>query len=172
MYCAWKVGGQIFPTEKARVHLSGDATLKTGLITNLCEKAPDIVKKEFATLERNKRLEKNQRVQSAKRAAELMLISPEALKKRKKQKQLPFKPFALANKNVDDAWALAFVGLDIAPHKIDNPLFRDAIAATMQAKSGYCICMLLFELLLLLLLFVIAFACYCYCFYLYTIAFV
>ena len=42
MYCGWKVGGKSFQNQKARVHLSGDATLKSGLIMELCEKAPGV----------------------------------------------------------------------------------------------------------------------------------
>ena len=137
MYCGWKVGGASFQNQKARVHLSGDVKLKTGLIMDICEQAPLEVQEEFALLERQKRLEKSKKTASRKRAAELMNVSPAAIKKRKKQSPLPFTKNVLPNTEVDDAWALAFLGLDIAPYKIDNQLFRDAIAATMKAKSGY-----------------------------------
>lgn len=137
MYCGWKVGGKSFQNKKARVHLSGDATLKTGLITDLCTKAPNIVNEKFALLERQKRLEQSLKSQSRKRASELMSISPDALRKRKKQSELPFRRDKLPNNEVDDAWALAFFALDIAPYKIDHPIFRQALAATMKAKSGY-----------------------------------
>ena len=137
MYCAWKVGGKSFQNKKARVHLSGDKSLKSGLITAVCEKAPDAIKKQFAELERHKRFQIEHKQTSRKRAAELMAISPVVIRKRKKQSSLPFTRQSLPNKEVDDAWALAFFGLDIAPLKIDHTLFRNAIAATMQAAPGY-----------------------------------
>ena len=42
MYCGWKVGGKCFQNKKARVHLSGDSSLKTGLIVDVCVKAPGV----------------------------------------------------------------------------------------------------------------------------------
>ena len=133
MYCGWKVGGKYFQNKKARVHLSGDPDLRNGLITEVCQKAPEVVKQEFALLERQKRVEQQQLVASRKRALELLSMSKT---KHKKQKSLPFQRAVVPNDVVDDAWALAFFGLDIAPSKISSLLFRDAIATTIKAKSG------------------------------------
>ena len=148
MHCGWKVGGKNFQNNKARIHLSGDPSLRNGLITEVCNKAPAKVNEEFALLERTKRLEKAKEVASRKRAAELMQVakhsSPAA--KRKKQQQLPFKRDRLCNDDVDNAWAHAAFALDIAPNKINHDIFREAIAATMRAKKGsvfYCIHILL-----------------------------
>ena len=146
MHCGWRVGGKNFQNNKARIHLSGDATLRNGLITQVCTKASKEVQQEFAKLERDKRLEKSIKVMSRKRAAELNLIkkySSPAGKKRRRQSSIPFKKDRLCNDDVDNAWAHAFFGLDIAPNKINHVLFRESIAATMKAKAGsvfFCFC--------------------------------
>ena len=56
-----------------------------------------------------------------------------------KQSRLPFSPKALSRDEVDDAWGEAFFGLDIAAYKIDNLLFREAIAATRKCKAGFVV---------------------------------
>ena len=116
------------------MHLSGEPQLRNGLITEVCEKAPEHVKQEFSLLERRVRLERQQQSVSRKRASELMHNSP--LLKRKKQQSLSYQKEIVDNDVVDDAWALALFGLDIAPNKIDHDLFREAIATTLKAKPG------------------------------------
>ena len=56
-FCKHEIGDKSFPNAKARVHLSGDVTLKTGLISVLCPKAPSDVKEQFALLEKTRRLQ-------------------------------------------------------------------------------------------------------------------
>ena len=75
MYCGWKVGGKYFQNKKARVHLSGDPDLRNGLITEVYQKAPEVVKQEFALLERQKRVEQQQLVASRKRALPGALVN-------------------------------------------------------------------------------------------------
>ena len=54
-FCNFTLGGKNFANAKARIHLSGDNALRTGLISAVCPNAPDDVKKKFSDLEREKR---------------------------------------------------------------------------------------------------------------------
>ena len=137
-FCGWKLGGKNFQNIKARIHLSGDSSLRNGLITKVCDKAPAAIMKQFTILEQFKRDEKNRKSQSRKRAQELFHNSPltPSSKKPKQQKKLPFAPDVLSAEEVDSAWGLCFFGLDIAPNKATQPLFREAIAATRKSRKG------------------------------------
>ena len=55
MHCDFQVGGRTFHNQKARIHLSGDKSLRNGLITTVCTGAPEEVKRQFAALEETKR---------------------------------------------------------------------------------------------------------------------
>ena len=72
MYCDYILGGKSFQNKKSHIHLSGDTSLRTGLIGKVCTAAPDEVKAEFKLLEMTKRLEKEQIVKKRKRAEELL----------------------------------------------------------------------------------------------------
>ena len=143
IHCNWRMGGKSFHNEKARVHLSGDQTLRCGLITQVCTKAPEHIKKLFQKLEREKRQMKQETAIKRKRAAELLASSPKPaastsskkVQAKAKQCRLPFAPHRLPNSEVDDAWAKAFFGLDLTPNKIDHELFREAITATSRSKG-------------------------------------
>ena len=139
MYCNWELGGQNFQNSKARIHLSGDPSLRNGLISNICTMAPDEVKKQFAELEHAKREEKHVRVQKRIRMGQLLdsRTTTTASASPAKQSRLGFAPDSLADDDVDDAWGEAFFGLDIACAKIENPLFREAIVATKRSKVGF-----------------------------------
>ena len=54
MFCGFEIGGKCFPNQKARVHLSGDKSLKTGLISTVCSSAPDDIKTQFSMIEKKK----------------------------------------------------------------------------------------------------------------------
>ena len=125
----------MFQNAKSRIHLSGDVRLRTDIINTVCKNAPKEVMDQFAKLERTKRKEKNLKLISRKRASELLHASP--AKKRKAQGTLPFHKDEMSDDEVDSEWALAFFGLDIAPHKISHPLFRSAIATTKRSKRKY-----------------------------------
>ena len=139
-FCSWELGGKCFANAKARIHLSGDPQLKNGQIANLCTKAPDDIKEQFAKLERKKRKEKHQREMTRKRGMELMNGDPSSPVnvKRRKSKQITL-PFAssqtLSDREVDRAWGMACFGLDIAPNKLNDPLFRDAFHATQNSSK-------------------------------------
>ena len=136
MHCGYEMGGLTFQNGKARIHLSGDPSLRNGTIANLCNKAPDEVRQQFSLLERQKRLEKKQKNAQRKRATELMCATPSPVHKRKRntQRTLSFHNNISRDEDVDLAWAKAFFGLDIAPAKISHPLFREAIYATQKSS--------------------------------------
>ena len=139
MFCGLEIGGKTFPNSKARVHLSGDSSLKTGLISTLCANAPEDIKAQFTVLEKAKRAERKQKLDSRKRGAELMHSSPSLPSGKKKRVQTRLKFPAVSNvtdEQVDNAWGRAFFGLDIAVNKLSDPLFHDAVTATMHARPG------------------------------------
>ena len=51
-FCNWEMGGKNFQNNKARIHLSGDHNLRNGLVSIVCNGAPDNIKEKFAALER------------------------------------------------------------------------------------------------------------------------
>ena len=129
-FCGWRAGGKSFPNSKARVHLSGDVSLRSGLISQVCDKAPADVNKEFKLLVEKKRLEKEQAARTRKRGGELL-----DSKIPSKQSRLRLgSPVILKDEEVDRQWAEAFFCLDVAGNKIDHPLFREAIAATKRSS--------------------------------------
>jgi len=136
-YCDFKIGGRVFANAKARIHLSGDVTLKNGMVGRVCEKAPEEVQKQFALLERSKRADARNKALTRKRGNEMLAASPspEQKQKRSRQTQLPFIHTTLPDTDVDDAWGLACFGLDIAAHKINDELFRDAVRATQRSSN-------------------------------------
>lgn len=137
IHCGWRLGGKNFQNIKARIHLSGDASLRNGMISKVCDKASSEIRKQFTALENEKRLAKDRKMQTRKRSQELLQSSPGAISKKSKiQPRLPFSSESLPAAQVDDAWALCFFGLDIAPNKAIQPLFREAIAATRKSKKG------------------------------------
>ena len=134
-FCNWQLGGKSFANAKARIHLSGDPQLKNGQVANLCTKAPDDIQEKFAKLERQKRLDRQQREITRKRGLELMQ-SPASKRRKSKQITLPFKSSrTLPDREVDDAWGLACFGLDIPPNKLSDPLFRDAFFAAQNSSK-------------------------------------
>ena len=122
------------------MHLSGDTSLRNGLISQVCTKAPDDIKEQFADITKKKREEKERAQAKRKRMGELMRSnswggSPS------KQSKLEIKTrSSLKDETVDDAWGKAFFGLDISPNKVDHALFKEAIEATKQAKIKFVLC--------------------------------
>lgn len=70
-----------------------------------------------------------------KRKQELLSSSPKPAAKQSKLQISPSR--SLPDDVVDDTWGRAFFGLDIAPNKANNPLFREAITATKRSQPGY-----------------------------------
>ena len=136
MHCSFRLGGKNFPNAKERIHLSGDPSLRNGLISIVCSNAPDAVKTQFGLLVRTKRLEKEHRLKKRKRRDELLRSNKTAISPLK-QSRLAVTPPSLADDVVDDAWGEAFFGLDISVNKIQQPLFREAITATQRSKIGF-----------------------------------
>ena len=147
IYCNWRLGGKNFQNQKARVHLSGDNSLRSGLITEVCKKAPSDIQEQFKKLERVNRQNKIAERGKRKHAAELLASSPLAAAsttsakgkpkgKRSAQSRLPFTTHKLPDAQVDDAWAKAFFGLNMTPNKIDHELFREAISTTSKSRGG------------------------------------
>ena len=64
MHCSWEMGGKNFQNNKARIHLSGDPSLRNGLVSSVCTVAPEYVKTKFVNLERGKRDTKKFNVES------------------------------------------------------------------------------------------------------------
>ena len=50
-FCGFKLGGKHLQNRRARIHLSGDSSLRNGTISQLCTMAPDKIKKKFRDLE-------------------------------------------------------------------------------------------------------------------------
>ena len=134
MHCGWELGGKNFQNNKARIHLSGDPVLRNGMVTRVFPADPDNVKTRFANLERQKRSSKKSKAEKRRRSEVLMAVKNQDLTPTK-QSRLKYKQ-KLSGDYVDEVWAEAFFGLDIAARKVDNPLFRSAIEATKRAKSG------------------------------------
>ena len=134
MYCNFELGGKSFQNRKARIHLSGNPKLRNAIISKVCMSAPEDVKKRFTALVENKRMAKENEIKKRKRVKELLKskLSPAT----KQSKLCLGTKQSLPHAVVDEAWALAFFGLDIPVNKINNPLFREAIAATSQSKIG------------------------------------
>ena len=142
-YCGFKLGGKSFQVRKARIHLSGNNSLRNGLIAQVCTKAPPSIKEQFYEREIENTSKLNQEAASHKRSAELMASSPQltspaaaaAARKKRKQSTLPF-CLTTCDEEVDNVWGKAFFGLNIAANKISHPLFREAIDATVQSTKS------------------------------------
>ena len=133
-FCSWELGGKNFQNNKARIHLSGDHSLRNGLVSRVCIAAPDDIKQKFSALERVSRENKLNRKAKRSRGKELLGANKKA-KSPTIQSKLAYRSKATAEE-VDHAWGEAFFGLDIAPNKIDHPLFREAIAKTKKSRAG------------------------------------
>ena len=138
MHCGFQLGGKCFPNAKARIHLSGNSSLRNGSVSQLCTKAPEEVNRQFTLLEQTKRSAKHQKDVQRKRATELMCATPSPVIKRNRRIQgtLPFHRQIAKDDDVDLAWGKAFFGLDIAPAKISHPLFREAICTSQQSRTS------------------------------------
>lgn len=135
-HCNFHIGGKVFPNVKARIHLSGDPSLRSGIIANVCTKAPEEVQKKFRAIIAKKAEEKAQRLSQRKRARELSSanFSPSPAKQSKLYLGRQPRANLLDDDEVDQAWGRAFFTLDIAQNKVDQDFFREAIAATKLSK--------------------------------------
>ena len=133
-YCDYRIGGKSFQNEKARIHLSGDPTLRNGRIANVCTKAPKEVNEKFQLIVKQRRMDRKEMIDRKRRRAEL--LSPKQIRV-PKQSKLRISPVKLQDKYVDECWAKAFFVLDIPINKIGEPLFRQAVEATTKSKTGY-----------------------------------
>ena len=137
VHCGWQLGGKVFPNAKARIHLSGDNSLRNGSIAKVCDKAPEAIQNKFATICRAKIAAKDAELQSRKRAAAL-LQSEKFGGSPAKQSKLGFRSrHELPDEAVNLCWVKAVFGLDIAANKVDKDLFREAIQATKRAREKY-----------------------------------
>ena len=132
-FCNFKLGGKAFPNKKARIHLSGDASLRNGIVSTVCAVAPADIKKQFSLLVQTKRMELDLAKAKRKRKAELLKSTPQNFK----QAKLQLSPGMLQDELVDEAWGRAFFALDLPANKIANPLFTGAVAATKRSSRGY-----------------------------------
>ena len=128
-FCNWEMGGKNFQNNKARIHLSG-------LVSIVCNAAPDNIKEKFSALERLKRVAKAQNKAKRQRADELLGKNKKGKPSPSRQSKLGYRNKATAEE-VDLAWGEAFFGCDIPVAKIDHPLFRQAIAMTKRSRTGY-----------------------------------
>ena len=136
-FCTFQMGGKCFPNMKARIHLSGDPSLRNGVVGQVCKEAPDKVKQKFANLVKAKRKTKEEIASKRKRQQEVLSATQPCLKQSKLKVNGTLKDDA-----VDDAWGRAFFTLDIPPNKIANPIFREAVAATKRSSLGCVSCKL------------------------------
>jgi hypothetical protein len=136
VHCNYHIGGKVFPNIKARIHLSGDPQLRSGIISVVCPKAPEEVQKKFRAIIAKKAEEKEQRIVKRKRARELSNanFSPSPAKQSKLYLGRHARVNLLDDDQVDQAWGRAFFTLDIALNKVDQEFFREAIAATKLSK--------------------------------------
>ena len=133
IHCGYEIGGKVFPNAKARIHLSGDNSLRNGIISQVCTRASDDIKKKFVAIIKEKQEQKDFKVAKRKRAQELKRSN--SWSSPAKQSKLGLnKRNTLKDRDVDDAWGRAFFGLDISFRKIDKPLFRSAIEASQKSK--------------------------------------
>ena len=132
VHCNYQLGGKIFPNAKARIHLAGDTSLRNGMISQVCTRAPEDVQKKFRAIIKQKQEERQRKNVKRKRAKELLearnFDSPDSqctlsMSRRNNLSQM----------EVDKAWGTAAFTMDIAPTKICSPFFRDAIQATMRS---------------------------------------
>ena len=138
MHCNHEIGGKVFPNARARIHLSGDPDLRNGMVSQVCQQAPEEIKTQFALLHRTKLMAAENKAKKRKRAKELMrskFASANGVNSPAKQQKLQFMPKMLHDDDVDDAWGRAFFGLDIATHKVQNDLFKEAIECTKMSSS-------------------------------------
>ena len=134
-YCSWEMGGKNFQNNKARIHLSGDMNLRSGLLSQVCSAAPDNIKQQFSALERVSRDNKQRRAAKRKRAKELLSANKSADKNTPiKQSRLRYR--RVTGEEVDHAWGEAFFGCDITVNKVDHPLFRQTIMMTKKNKAA------------------------------------
>ena len=108
MHCNFRIGGKCFPNEKARIHLSGDTTLRNGMIARVCDSAPDEVKAQFVKLQKDKLERKLLNLQKRKRAQ--VLLAAKGLSSPAKQARLALVTRTLADEVVDDCWGKVFLG--------------------------------------------------------------
>ena len=129
-YCNWEMGGKNFQNNKARIHLSGDPLLRNGMISRVCERAPDDVKQKFTQLEYKKRETTRKKAEKRKRAQELL----QRKRFKSEQSTLDGRKCDISDDAVDAAWGQFVFGLDVAINKIANPLFRRAIDMTKRSS--------------------------------------
>ena len=72
MFCQVRLGGKVFPNRRARIHLSGDPTLRNGIVSRVCTAAPIDVKARFTALVIEKRTTKAANDSKRKRAEEVL----------------------------------------------------------------------------------------------------
>ena len=137
MYCNQEIGGKVLPNARARIHLSGDPELRNGMVAQVCTKAPEEIKTQFALLHSTKMMASQNKAKKRKRAKELLRskFSPSGVMSPAKQQKLHFMPKMMRDEEVDDAWGRVFFGLDIATHKVSNDLFKEAIDCTRLSSS-------------------------------------
>ena len=136
VHCNFHIGGKIFANVKARIHLSGDPGLRSGIISQVCTRAPEEVQKKFRAIVARKAEQKAQRLSVRKRARELVEAQFSASPVKQYKLYLGRRPreTLLDEDEVDQAWGRAFFTLDIAHSKIDQDFFREAIAASKLSK--------------------------------------
>ena len=130
-HCSFILGGKVFPNAKARIHLSADKSLRNDIISKVCDKvgAADAAKFVAIVKEKNKERE----AAKAKRKRENEIKRSNSYSSPAKQARLGFRS-SLSDDDVDEAWARAFFGLDIATRKVDSDLFRIAMEASQHSK--------------------------------------
>ena len=135
VHCNYHLGGKVFPNLKARIHLSGDASLRSGIISQVCTRAPEEVQQKFRSIIAKKAAEKEAKDAQRKRVRELTNANFSASPaKQSKLYVHPPRAKMLDDNEVDEAWGRAFFTLDIAQNKIEQDFFREAIVATKSSK--------------------------------------
>ena len=109
-HCNFELGGKVFPNEKARIHLSGDASLRNGMIAVVCPRASEDVQQQFREIIAEKRAAKLKEKQCRKRARELTsaILQSASASPAKQSKLFLKRGKQLEDDEVDEAWARAF----------------------------------------------------------------
>ena len=135
-YCDFKLLSKQFSAAKARIHLTGDVQLRSGLINQVCTSSPTEVMCQMSAMIAAKRDRRTLKAASRSHKRELTNATMRADAGKKQTTIDTYAPPATST-SVDQALGEMFFGLSIAPNKANSPLFTKAIDAVKAAPRLY-----------------------------------
>jgi hypothetical protein len=136
-YCSFKLLSKQFGSAKARIHLSGDVSLRSGLITHVCEAVSTQVMSEMHDLIVLKKKSSAAKSNKTVHKREMIVAKHRTQASAKKQITLiDMVPNCTAT-DVDLKVGEMIFGLDITPFKAAHHLFKDAMYAVEPAPRLY-----------------------------------